>query len=123
MQENVVGSNPVSRVSRVSAVVATWCPHCHPISVDNSKILAERLGASVRILDIDDAESVKVADDLVKKYGDDSEDYLIPQIFLEFQDGTVKHILTGFSENPEITRRHWNDLFQSKFVEELIQKR
>lgn len=78
------------------------------------------MGVPYRILDIDKQEDSKDADELVKKYGDDVEDYLVPQIFLKFSDGTIKHIFTGFSENTEVTKRHWDDLFQSDFVKSLI---
>jgi glutaredoxin len=113
----------MAKVKQVSAVIATWCPHCSPLSVENSKVLAEKLGAAYRTLDIDKEDEVNVADDLVKNYGDDSKDYLIPQIFLEFDDGKVQHIFTGFSENTEVTKKHWNELFQSEFLEKLVQTR
>ena len=107
------------KLTRLSIVLATWCPHCVPLSLENAKKMSKDIGVPLRVLDIDEPEGVKIADDLVSKYGDDSEDYLIPQVFAEFQDGSVKHIFTGFSENPEITRKHWQDLFQSKFYDEL----
>src|SRR5579864_4280221 len=111
-----------TKVAQVSAVIATWCPHCHPQSVENSKLLSEKLGVPYRILNIDVEEECQTADELVRKYGDDCSDYLIPQIFLEFADGKVQHIFTGFSENPEVTRHHWRDLFESEFLFRLIQQ-
>lgn len=81
--------------------------------------MAEELDVPIRVLDIDREEDVRVADRLVKEYGDDVEDYIIPQIFVEYKSGTVKHVFTGFSENTEVTKRHWEDLFKSKFYEEL----
>jgi glutaredoxin len=107
--------------TRISTVLATWCPHCVPPSSEATKKLAADLGIPYRILDIDDAESVKIADSLVKQYGDNSEDYLIPQAFLEFPDGRVQHIFTGFSENTEVTKKHWDDLFASRFYASLKQ--
>jgi thiol-disulfide isomerase/thioredoxin len=104
-----------AKVERISAVIAKWCPHCYPLSVDNSKRMADELDVPIRVLDIDREEDVKIADRLVKEYGDNADDYLIPQIFLEFKDGNVKHIFTGFSENPEVTKARWADLFNSKF--------
>jgi thiol-disulfide isomerase/thioredoxin len=117
-------SNPArsSQVVRISAVIAKWCPHCYPLSVDNAKKMAEDLGVQIRVLDIDREDDMKVADELVKKYGDDAEDYLIPQVFMEFKDGTVKHVFTGFSENPEVTKKRWEDLFKSRFYIETKQK-
>ncbi len=77
------------------------------------------LGVPYRILDIDDQAQLKLADELVRQYGDDCEDYLIPQVFLEFPDGRVQHIFTGFSENPEVTTRHWEDFFVSNYLKSL----
>ncbi|MHB1907828.1 MAG: hypothetical protein ACYCQJ_03020 [Nitrososphaerales archaeon] len=108
-----------SKVERVSAVIAKWCPHCYPLSVDNARKMAEELDVALQVLDIDDESDGKVADDLVRNYGDDAPDYLIPQIFLEFKDGSVQHIFTGFSENTSVTKKHWEDLFNSKFFREL----
>ena len=84
--------------SNISLVYATWCPHCNPLSVEETKRMSKDLGVPYRLLDIDKPEDVKIGDNLVKKYGDDCEDYLIPQVFLEFPDGAVQHIFTGFSE-------------------------
>jgi glutaredoxin len=105
--------------SQISVVLATWCPHCVPLSSEMAKKMSEDLGVPFRILDIDDEEKVKIADTLVREYGDDTEDYLIPQVFLEYPDGKVQHIFTGFSENTEATRRHWGDLFSSSFYASL----
>lgn len=105
--------------SNISTVLATWCPHCDPPSLDATKRMANELGVSYRILDIDDPDQVKIADMLVKEHGDDSEDYLIPQVFLEFPDGRIQHIFTGFSENPETTKRHWEDFFKSNYYKNL----
>lgn len=107
------------RPSRISTVLATWCPHCVPPSSDATKRLSEELGVPYRILDIDVPEQAKIGDELVRKYGDDVEDYLVPQVFLEFPDGRVQHIFTGFSENPEVTKARWEDLFHSQFFKQL----
>ncbi len=104
---------------QISLVYATWCPHCDPLSVEQSKKMSKELGVPLRLLDIDKPESTKVADDLVKKNGDDCDDYLVPQVFLEFPDGKVQHIFTGFSENTEITKRHWGDFFSSDYYKSL----
>lgn len=84
--------------------------------------MAEELDVPLRVLDIDREEDVKIADQLVKNFGDDAEDYLIPQIFLENKDGSARHVFTGFSENPEVTKKHWGDLFNSNFFEKLKQE-
>lgn len=114
---NSSSSSP--KIERISTVIAKWCPHCYPLSVDNAKRMAEDLDVQLRVLDIDREDDVKIADQLVSEYGDNAEDYLIPQIFLEYKDGTVKHIFTGFSENTEVTKRHWQDLFNSKFYTDI----
>jgi thiol-disulfide isomerase/thioredoxin len=109
----------LQKLDRISIVLATWCPHCVPLSLENAKKMAEEIRVPLRVLDIDQPESAKIADELVSKYGDDCEDYLIPQVFLEFSTGSIRHVFTGFSENTEITRRHWGDFFESKFYKEL----
>jgi len=72
----------------------------------------------LRVLDIDDPKQEKIADKLVKEYGDDAEDYLIPQVFLENDGGSVRHIFTGFSEAVNVTEAKWNDFFSSEFYRE-----
>ena len=100
---------------QISIVLATWCPHCVPLSVDMVKKMSTDLGVPYRILDVDKPDEVKIGDDLVAEYGDNAEDYLIPQVFLEFPDETISHVFTGFSESVDVTRKHWNDFFQSKY--------
>jgi hypothetical protein len=78
--------------------------------------MAKELGVELRVLDIDDPEQVKIADDLVKKYGDQVDDYLIPQVFFE-EDGMVQHVFTGFSEGVEVTRARWADFFASQYYQ------
>jgi len=99
----------------ISIVLATWCPHCVPLSLEMTERMSKDLHVPYRVLDIDDKEKGVLADEMVRKYGDDSVDYLVPQVFLEFPGGKVQHIFTGFSENTEITRRHWEDLFSSSY--------
>ena len=81
--------------------------------------MSRDLGVPFRVLDIDKPDEARIGDSLVKKYGDDCEDYLIPQVFLEYPDGKVQHIFTGFSENPSVTKSHWEDLFSSHFYKGL----
>ena len=83
--------------------------------------MAKELGVELRVLDIDDPEQVKVADDLVTRYGDWADDYLIPQVFFE-EDGKVQHVFTGFSEGVEVTRARWNDFFASEFYRGKLKK-
>ncbi len=65
------------------------------------------------MLDIDIEDQCKKADSLVEKHGDFVEDYLIPQVFLENEDGTIAHIFTGYSEGVSVTERQWENLFAS----------
>lgn len=74
----------------------------------------------MRRLDIDDPAQERTADALVKGHGDWSPDYLIPQVFLEWTNGRVDHILTGFPEGVSHTARAWDELFQSDWVRELL---
>jgi hypothetical protein len=70
----------------------------------------------LRVLDIDDPEQEKIADSLVKDYGDQADDYLIPQVFFE-ENGNVKHVFTGFSEGVDVTRARWDDFFASEYYQ------
>ncbi len=110
-----------ARPSRLTIVLADWCPHCVPLSEEKVHELGDRLGIPVRRLDIDDAGEEREADALVKAHGDWSPDYLIPQVFLEWTDGRVDHILTGFPEGVSRTRRAWDDLFRSEWLHHLEQ--
>lgn len=65
---------------------------------------AQTLGVPCVLHDID-TDDERVADEIVKKYGDWSPDYLIPQVFLEFENGDYKHVLTGYPEGVGFTRR------------------
>ncbi len=101
---------------RLTIVLAQWCPHCVPLSVKEGRSLARRLRVPLRILDIDRRGQLPAADRIVRKHGDDSPDYLIPQVFLEWTDGTVQPLLTGFSEQVSRTARAWHDLLRSDWL-------
>lgn len=107
---------PKRRPKRLTIVLAPWCPHCVPLSVRNGRRLARRLGVPLRTLDIDRRAQETTADRLVREHGDAAPDYLIPQVFLEWSDGTVEHLLTGFSEQVPRTARAWRDLFASDWL-------
>lgn len=81
--------------------------------------MASELKVPLRVLDIDHNIDGRTADDLVRDHGDYCDDYIVPQVFLEFSDGTVSHIFTGFSESTEITKKRWVDLFQSEMYTHL----
>jgi hypothetical protein len=84
--------------------------------------MAEDFGVSLRSLDIEISEQEKVADRLVERHGDWSEDYLIPQVFVEYADGRVDHVLTGFSEAVSVTEASWKALFASSYYQNLIRE-
>ena len=112
----VPSRKPTSRPCRLTIVLAQWCPHCVPLSVRNGTRLAARLRVPLRILDIDRGNQVKLADRMVRAHGDASPDYLIPQVFLEWSDGKVDHLLTGFSEQVPRTAKAWRDLLASDWI-------
>jgi glutaredoxin len=107
---------PTRRPKRLTIVLARWCPHCVPLSVRYGRRLARRLRVPLRTLDIDRRGQERAADRLVRKYGDAAPDYLIPQVFLERNDGEVEHLLTGFSEQVSRTERAWRDLLASDWL-------
>lgn len=99
------------RPVRLDLVTARWCPHCTPTSTERAPVLARTLGVPLRLLDIDVRAQESIADALVHDHGDWTEDYLIPQVFLEWSDGRVEHLLTGAPEGVSVTRQRWDALF------------
>lgn len=82
--------------------------------------MAEDLGVPLLSLDIESPEQLEAADRLVEEHGDWSEDYLIPQVFVEYMDGRVDHLLTGFSEAVSVTEASWKALFSSTHYQSLV---
>ena len=82
------------------------------------KKAAEELRVPCLLHDID-TEDVGFADDLVRKHGDWSPDYLVPQVFLEFDNGEFKHVLTGYPEGVGFTKRAVETLLASQYFREL----
>lgn len=109
----------MSKLKAIDVVYANWCPHCVPTAVEPMKKAAAELGIPINLYDID-TDSVKVADELVEKYGDWSPDYLIPQVFLEFDDGEIRHVLTGQSQGVAYTRRAIDNLLKSPYFKGLV---
>jgi thiol-disulfide isomerase/thioredoxin len=103
-------SVPNVHPTRLDLVFAFWCPHCHTLSTELAPKLAERLGVPLRLLDIDRPDQEAIADQLVLEYGDWTADYLIPQVFLEWSDGHIEHLLTGIPGPVAGTRRAWDEL-------------
>ncbi len=100
-------------IKAIHVVHATWCPHCHPTTVEPMEKMAKELGVSFFSYDIDIPEQEAKADELVRKFGDWSEDYLMPQVFIETKRGKVRHVLTGYSESVDSTKRAVNNLLKS----------
>lgn len=107
-------------IKRVSIVFANYCPHCVPFSLRNANKMSEDLGVPLLTLDIEIPEQLEAADRLVEEHGDWSEDYLIPQVFVERMDGRVNHVLTGFSEAVSVTEGSWKALFSSSYYQSLV---
>ena len=100
------------KVKAIDVVYANWCPHCVPTTVEPMKKVAAELGLTINLYDID-TEDEKKADELVKKYGDWSPDYIIPQVFLELEDGEIRHVLTGQSQGLAFTRKAVDSLLRA----------
>lgn len=96
----------------IHVVYAEWCPHCVPTTVDPLKKRAEELGVACLLHDID-SDDVAVADELVRENGDWTPDYIVPQVFLEFEGGKIEHVLTGNPEGVSLTMRAVEALLQS----------
>lgn len=106
------------KLKAIHVVYAQWCPHCVPTTVEPMKAAGKELGVPVHLYDID-TESVKKGDELVRKYGDWSDDYIIPQVFLEFDDGTFQHVLTGYSEGVSFTKKAVENFLKSDLYQGL----
>jgi thiol-disulfide isomerase/thioredoxin len=102
----------MEKLKAIHVVYADWCPHCVPTTVEPLNKAAAELGVPCVLHDID-TDDVKIADELVRKYGDWSPDYLIPQVFLEYEGGGYRHALTGYPEGVEFTRRAVENLLGS----------
>jgi len=111
-----------SKVKEVTTVFAHWCPHCDPPALDATARIGKELEVPMKLLDIDIPEQENEADDIVKKYGDWIEDYLIPQVFLEFADGTTRHIFTGNPGGVSLTVEGFSNLFKSDWFKNLKQE-
>ena len=105
---------------RLTIVIAKWCPHCVPLSLEMAERMAKELNVELRVLDIDPPDQMKEADMLVKEHGDFAEDYLVPQVFFEQDDGSIQHIFTGFSEGVQVTSAQWDNFFASKYYTGLL---
>jgi hypothetical protein len=82
--------------------------------------MAKELNVELRVLDIDTPDQAKEADMLVKEHGDFVEDYLIPQVFTEQDDGSMQHIFTGFSEGVQVTSARWDNFFTNEYYAGLL---
>ena len=78
--------------------------HCVPTTVEPLKKRGEELGIPCHLYDVD-TDEVDAADALVRKYGDWSSDYLVPQVFLEYGGGRMEHVLTGNPQGVPLTKK------------------
>jgi hypothetical protein len=101
-------------IKAIHMVHARWCPHCHPTTVEPMEKIAGELGITFISYDIDVPEQAIKADELVRKFGDWSEDYLVPQVFVETKEGRIQHVFTGYSESVDSTKRAVNNLLHSQ---------
>ena len=97
----------------VHVVYAKWCPHCVPTTVEPLKRATQELGVPLVLHDIDTVD-VQVADEMVRKYGDWTPDYLVPQVFLESDDGKLEHVLTGNPRGLSLTKQAVDALIQGR---------
>ena len=104
------GTSPaMEKLAAIHVVYAAWCPHCASVTVERLTERGKELGVPCHLYDID-SEDVAKADKLVKEYGDWSPDYLVPQVFLEYNDGRIEHVLTGNPKGVALTRKAVEDL-------------
>ena len=52
----------MSNLLRITCVLAYWCPHCDPITIDILKKISDDLNVPLRLLDIDDVENIRRED-------------------------------------------------------------
>ncbi len=106
----------MTKIKSIQIVYADWCPHCVPTAVEPLKEIAKKLRVPCVLYHVDDPEYSRKADKLVREHGDWSEDYLIPQVFLEYDNGEIKHVFTGYSEDIELTKTGLNNLLSRSFA-------
>jgi hypothetical protein len=105
----------------IHVVYADWCPHCVPTTVEPVQRAAKGLGVPVVLHDID-TDDVEKADELVRKYGDWTPDYLIPQVFFEMDDGKIEHVLTGDPRGVQYTKRALETLLKSRLSKQEVSR-
>lgn len=86
-----------------------------PVTVEPLVQKAAELGIPCALHNIDTEEG-PAADDLVKKYGDWTPDYLVPQVFLEYDGNRFKHVLTGDPRGVALTKKAVDDLMASSIL-------
>jgi thiol-disulfide isomerase/thioredoxin len=102
----------------IHVVYADWCPHCVPTTLEPLERAAKELGVRFVLHDID-TDDVKIADELVEKYGDWTPDYLIPQVFFEADDGKIEHVMTGDPRGLRFTRQAVEELLMGRLAKQV----
>ena len=110
----------MARAVAIHVVFAKWCPHCVSV-IDAMRKVGEELNIPCVLYDID-TPAVEKADELVRAHGDWKPDYLIPQIFIEFDDGTYMHVLTGDPRGVAYTQKLMDSFLQSNLYSALRAK-
>jgi len=103
----------MGRPKAIHLVYADWCPHCVPTTVEPVTERARVLGIPCILYDID-SDDEAAADDLVRRFGDWTADYLVPQVFLEYDRNEFRHVLTGDPRGVAFTRRAVEDLLATE---------
>ncbi len=85
------------------------CPHC-AAAIDKFRKNAKKLGVQCVLHDVYNESQAGLADEIVRKHGDWSDDYIVPQVFFETTDSLIVHVLTGYPEGVEFTERAINNL-------------
>ena len=86
-----------------------------PTTVGPMQKKAEELGIPCILHDID-TDDEAFADELVRKYGDWTPNYLVPQVFLEYEGDRFRHALTGNPQGITLTKSAVERLLSSELL-------
>ena len=80
---------------------------------------ANELGVPCVLHDIE-TDDVETADAMVKQHGDWTPDYLIPQVFIETDEGKIEHVLTGDPRGLQYTRMAIEALLKGRLAKSKV---